>query len=81
MWITPFRRVGTGFVGTLEDYPEYITRVKIGQNISFQKSDISDWGYIQDGKQKGSFTVCVAFKHMPPAEVQKYRADYGFECE
>jgi uncharacterized protein YegJ (DUF2314 family) len=35
---------------------------------------------VQDGKQKGSYTVCVMFKHMPAADVQRYRRDYGFEC-
>ncbi len=52
MWITPFRKVGTGFVGTLADYPEYITRVKFGQNISFQKSDVSDWGIFKKVSKK-----------------------------
>lgn len=80
MWVTPFKQVGTRFVGVLADEPEYVTGVRYGQNITFARSDISDWGYVQNGKQVGSFTVCVVFKHMPPADVQKYRAQYGFEC-
>jgi uncharacterized protein YegJ (DUF2314 family) len=80
MWVTPFKPVASGFVGILADQPDYVTSVKFGQTVSFQRTDISDWGYVQNGKQKGSFTVCVAFKHMPAAEVQKYKKDYGFEC-
>jgi uncharacterized protein YegJ (DUF2314 family) len=81
MWVTPFTQTDTGFVGILNDQPEYVTNVRNGQKLTFTRADVADWGYRLDGKQKGSFTVCVIFKHMPPAEVQKYRDDYGFECQ
>ncbi len=68
-------------MGTLADEPYYVRNVTNGQRLEFERKDISDWGYIQDGKQIGSFTVCVVFKHMPAAEVQKFKDDYGFECK
>jgi uncharacterized protein YegJ (DUF2314 family) len=80
MWVTPFRQTENGFVGTLADDPEYVKNVRNGEEITFARSQIADWGYALDGKQKGSFTVCVLFKHMPAAEAQRYRDDYGFEC-
>lgn len=80
MWVTPFKRTEQGFKGILADVPEYVTSVKIGQVIHFTRQDVSDWGYVLDGKQKGSYTVCVAFNHMPSSEVERYRRDYGFEC-
>ena len=80
MWVTPFKQVGAGFSGILADDPEYITSVKPGQEVKFRREDISDWGYVLNGKQKGSFTVCVMFKHIPADEAKKYRKDYGFEC-
>ncbi len=80
MWVTPFEQTSIGFVGTLADTPDYVKSVVYGQTITFGRADITDWGYSQNGKQKGSFTVCVIFKHMPIAEVEKYRRDYGFEC-
>lgn len=81
MWVKPFKQTETGFVGILNDQPEYVTNVRSGQRLTFTRADVADWGYTLDGKQKGSFTVCVIFKHMPPADVQKYRDDYGFECQ
>ena len=80
MWVTPFKQTESGFIGILADEPERVTSVRNGQRIAFKRTDISDWSYVQDGKQKGSFTVCVVFKHMPAAEAQRYRDDYGFEC-
>lgn len=80
MWITPFRQEHDGFTGVVANDPDLIKNVSNGQRISFGRSEISDWGYVQDGKQKGSFTVCVVLKHLPKAEAQRYRQDYGFEC-
>lgn len=80
MWVTPFKKTEKGFSGVLADDPEYVTSVKNGQVLNFTRRDVTDWGYVQDGKQKGSFTVCVLFKHMPASEVEQYRRDYGFEC-
>jgi uncharacterized protein YegJ (DUF2314 family) len=80
MWVIPFKRTETGFSGILANEPDYVTGVHAGQEILFKREEISDWGYEQDGKQKGSFTVCVMFKHMTKAEADAYRRDYGFEC-
>lgn len=80
MWVMPFSQIPNGFSGVLADEPDYVKTVKYGQKFSFSREDVSDWGYILNGKQKGSFTVCVSFKHMPKSEADKYRHDYGFEC-
>lgn len=80
MWVTPFKQTPAGFTGVLDDEPESVTSVENGQTLTFTRAEISDWGYVQNGKQKGSFTVCVLFKHMPLNEVEQYRRDYGFEC-
>lgn len=80
MWVAPFRVTPDGFLGILANDPSYIKNVKLGQRVSFKRSEVSDWGYVQDGKQKGSFTVCVVLKHLPKSEAQRYRTDYGFDC-
>ena len=80
MWVTPFKKSDHGFSGVLADDPEFVTSVQNGQVIHFSREEVSDWGYVLNGKQKGSFTVCVMFKHMPINEVEQYRRDYGFDC-
>lgn len=79
-WVMPFKKTGTGFSGTIANEPKIVTSVENGQEINFKRADISDWGYAQNGKQKGSFTVCALFKTMSAQEVRQYRQDYGFEC-
>jgi len=79
-WVIPFVETTNGFEGTLANDPEMITGVKAGQQIKFLKKDISDWGYVKEGRQIGSFTVCAMFKHMSADEVEYYRANHGFDC-
>lgn len=80
IWVTPFQVTKTGFKGTLAGEPRYVKRLVNGQDVTFTRADVSDWGYTFHEKQKGSYTVCVMFNHMPAAEANRYRRDYGFEC-
>ncbi len=79
-WIEPFAQTKDGFEGTLANRPGAVTNVKEGQKITFTRKDISDWGYVKDGRQIGSFTVCVMFKEMSAEEVNYYRTNHGFDC-
>ncbi|UDL88792.1 DUF2314 domain-containing protein [Mesorhizobium sp. PAMC28654] len=79
-WVIPFRRTETGFVGILANQPAEVHNVVLGQDIKFDRDDISDWGYTLDGRQVGSFTVCVMFKRMSKEEVDTMRDEYGFDC-
>jgi len=80
-WVQPFRPVNDGFEGILANEPKLVRGVRGGQRISFARADITDWGYVRNGKQVGSFTVCALFRHAPREQVEYYRKNYGFECE
>ncbi|WP_245468773.1 MULTISPECIES: DUF2314 domain-containing protein [unclassified Mesorhizobium] len=79
-WVIPFRRTETGFVGILANQPEAVRNVVLGQNIEFTRDDVSDWGYRRDGRQVGSFTVCVMFKRMSQEEADYLRDKSGYDC-
>lgn len=79
MWVTPFQQDGDGFSGVLANEPERVRNVRAWQTVHFSRKDITDWGYERDGKQFGSFTVCVMLRRMPAEEAKAYLA-YGFQC-
>ncbi|RWH69766.1 DUF2314 domain-containing protein [Mesorhizobium sp.] len=79
-WVIPFNRTETGFVGILANQPEIVQNVVLGQNIEFTRDDISDWGYTRNGRQVGSFTVCVMLKKMSKEEAEYMRTQHGFDC-
>lgn len=79
-WVIPFHRTATGFSGTLANEPEVVHNVVAGQELEFTRNEVSDWGYTKNGRQVGSFTVCVLFKTMSKEDVDYYRQNYGFDC-
>lgn len=79
-WVTPFEVTPDGFSGVLANSPKVVRNVKAGQVIQFKPSAISDWGYTKDGRQVGSYTVCVLFKKMPAEQANYYRTHHGFDC-
>ncbi|QNP41917.1 YegJ family protein [Lysobacter solisilvae (ex Woo and Kim 2020)] len=80
MWVVPFKQHGDDFSGTLANEPEMVRTVQAWQTVRFSRADITDWGYERDGKQFGSFTVCVMLTRMPAEEARAYDA-YGFQCQ
>lgn len=79
-WVSPFKALPDGFAGVLANDPVVVKNVKGGQVVRFGESLVSDWGYIKNGRQVGSFTVCVLFKKMPADQAEYYRKNYGFDC-
>jgi len=80
IWVAPFKQTDGGFEGVVSNVPDTVKNVRYRETVRFARQDISDWGYERGGKQVGSFTVCVMFKHMSSWEVRMYREDYGFDC-
>jgi uncharacterized protein YegJ (DUF2314 family) len=80
LWFAPFKEVTGGFAGVLVNEPTKIKSMKYGSVYGIRREQITDWGYVQDGKQKGSFTVCALFLTMDKGTVERYKRDHGFEC-
>jgi len=80
MWFVPFKEIKGGFAGVLANEPYVVKSVTVGKVYAFKREQISDWGYQQNGKQIGSFTVCALFKTMPAEDVARYKKDHGFVC-
>jgi uncharacterized protein YegJ (DUF2314 family) len=72
MWLTPVQYDGKSFRGTVNNTPEKVNNVKMGQQVSIEPSKISDWMFVENGKLKGGHTLRVLRDAMTPAE----RADF-----
>ncbi|MDO5623470.1 MAG: DUF2314 domain-containing protein [Pseudomonadota bacterium] len=81
LWVTPFKVLGKDrFEGIVANQPRDVEVVERGDTHRFTRAEVSDWGYVRDGKQIGSFTVCALFTQMPPEQVRRYKQDHGFVC-
>ena len=79
-WVKPFWIRDDGFEGTIANTPEVVRNVSLGETVNFSRDDVVDWGYVRNGRQVGSFTVCVLFKYMRPTDVEYFRRYNGFDC-
>jgi uncharacterized protein YegJ (DUF2314 family) len=72
MWLSPVSYDGKVFQGTVNNDPQMVSNVKIGQKASIDPSRISDWMYIEKRKLVGGYTFRVLREAMRPEE----RADF-----
>lgn len=73
-WCTDLGREGTRIFGVINNDPNVVESVKIGQRIEIKPDDISDWLFMREGKMHGNFTVRPLFKSMTPEEVAQIKA-------
>lgn len=80
LWFSPFKEIEGGYAGVLVNEPNVISSMKYGEVYAFREVQITDWGYVLNDKQVGSYTVCVLFQTMEKSVVEKYKRDHGFVC-
>ena len=72
-WLTDIERSNGQLHGIINNDPDTVQNVKLGERILIPEADVSDWLYMRDGKMVGNHTLRVLFKSMPAAEVQRYK--------
>lgn len=69
-WVNELERKGGKVFGEVNNDPNTVKSVKLGQRIEIPPADVSDWTYTRDGKMHGNFTLRALFKHIPPKDVE-----------
>jgi uncharacterized protein YegJ (DUF2314 family) len=72
-WVTNLNRRNGTITGVINNDPEIVHSVKIGQQITVPESDISDWMYLRNGKIYGNETVHALYKTMSPEELAQIK--------
>jgi uncharacterized protein YegJ (DUF2314 family) len=80
-WIAPFTQRKTEFSGEINNEPQLVKNVKLGQTITFKEDEIVDWLYQERGLMRGNFTACVLLKREPPEEAEEFRKELGLRCD
>jgi uncharacterized protein YegJ (DUF2314 family) len=61
------------FRGKIDNDPESVHTVVLGQVVTVSKASISDWLYISNGRMFGNYTLRVLLPKMPALEAEKAR--------
>lgn len=72
-----------GISGTINNDPELVGTVRIGQVLTVPKTQIYDWTYVDatTGRMVGNFTACAILTHESPKEAQEFMDTYRLRCD
>jgi uncharacterized protein YegJ (DUF2314 family) len=80
-WIYRFTATGRKFSGVINNKPETVHTVKMGQTITFDVSQIVDWIYIDNGEMKGNYTGCAILASALPEEAEEFEKRFSLKCD
>jgi uncharacterized protein YegJ (DUF2314 family) len=80
-WITPFKEQDGRFNGRIDNTPRAVKTVRFGQTLDFSADEIVDWLYVDSGKMKGNYTVCVLLKREPKEQLEAAKKRFGLDCD
>jgi len=69
------------FSGAIDNMPQSVRSVKLGQTITFHQSEIVDWLYLDGDKMKGNYTACALLTSAPKEEVEEFKKRFGLDCD
>ncbi|HLJ09939.1 MAG TPA: DUF2314 domain-containing protein [Planctomycetaceae bacterium] len=78
MWLTDVTFDGTNFIGTLNNDPETVKTVRLGQKFTVAPTQISDWMYVENRKLVGGETLRVLRDTLSPAERAEFDTSVPF---
>jgi len=81
MWILPVRYKDGKFHGTINNEPDKVTTVKIGDEVDVARDQISDWMYVENRKLKGGYTLRVLRDSVSEKERQDFDRSVPFTIE
>ena len=73
-WATDIEHRDGKIKGIINNEPNIVAKVKMGDVIEIPEPDITDWLYMREGKMVGNFTLKPLFKEMPKKEVDFYKS-------
>jgi len=79
IWLSDVRFVGNRFQGKVDNQPRKIRGVKLGQLVSVNPNEISDWLYIENGQLVGGYTVRVHYDELSPNQKQEFDRQADFK--
>jgi len=80
-WLTNVRFDGAKFNGTINNDPVKVTHVKLGQNWSVNRDEISDWMIVSNAKLIGGESIRALRSKMSPEERAAFDAQAPFKIE
>jgi uncharacterized protein YegJ (DUF2314 family) len=79
MWIEVLAENHGVLDGVVANEAEETRAVKMGQKVSLNISEISDWKYVEGKKLVGGYTIRYFYDRMSPKEKEEFLREAGIE--
>ena len=80
LWIGNIQKIESGkYIGVIDNLPEKIKSVKLGDTVQIEKKEISDWMYIKKSELHGGYTIRLLRERMTEEERKKFDAESGMK--
>jgi uncharacterized protein YegJ (DUF2314 family) len=80
IWISDVQIVGHHLLqGRVDNEPRRIKGVKLGQVVTVDPRDVTDWLYVDNGNLVGGYTVRVHYNELSPAERAEFDREANFK--
>jgi len=79
IWLSDVRFIGHRFQGQVDNQPRKIRGVKLGQLVSVNPNEISDWLYVDNGQLVGGYTVRAHYNDLSPEQKQEFDREADFK--
>jgi uncharacterized protein YegJ (DUF2314 family) len=67
--------------GIVNNEPEFVSSLKLGQRATQPEGQVSDWMYVREGVLHGGFTIRAALEALSPAERESQMRSMGLRLE
>lgn len=81
MWVLPVHYKDGKFRGTINNEPDKVRTVKIGDEVEVAREQVSDWMYIENRKLKGGYTIRALRDSMKDTERNEFDRSVPFTIE
>ena len=81
IWLTQVSFKDGKFYGRVGNEPVDVRDVKMGDEVTLDKSDASDWMIIDDGYLIGGYTILALRDQMPEAEQKEFDASFPYKTK
>lgn len=81
LWLTAVRFDGRDLRGKVDNDPIELKTPRLGEEVTVQPEEITDWMYIENGRLVGGYTLRVYYSRLSTTEKQQFTKTMGFSLE
>ena len=81
IWLVDIELNDGKMVGYVDNVPDQVNSVKLGDKVEIDRNKISDWFYIENNRLIGGLTIRVLHDRMTPEEKKQFEEDFGVKFD